>query len=197
MSCKSKSSYFSNMLYRSKNRRNKKNVLGHQAPVVVVKPDGSRVKMSAVTYRLSKLKPEVSDELTDVERLKSLPYIEYLKTPHWLLLKKRKLKQRRCRCETCGAQRCELHVHHLTYENLGHEPLSDLKVLCLHCHDKVHGRKEKIEKMAWYNTDENKVAQTLDIDESSNYTGERYSWTRTITRVQTTNVRYRRDVTIL
>lgn len=37
----------------------------------------------------------------------------------------------------CGSKK-DIHVHHLTYERMGHELDSDLMVLCEVCHDKVH-----------------------------------------------------------
>jgi hypothetical protein len=46
-------------------------------------------------------------------------------------------------CEDCGRNFFPqfLSVHHLTYERLGHEMLTDLKVLCLACHATMHGKK--------------------------------------------------------
>lgn len=43
-----------------------------------------------------------------------------------------------CRCEECGATDVALHVHHLTYVNLGDEKDEDLKVLCEPCHKSKH-----------------------------------------------------------
>ncbi len=43
------------------------------------------------------------------------------------------------RCQACGgAERLE--VHHLTYERLGYERLTDLMVLCHACHAEAHGQ---------------------------------------------------------
>jgi hypothetical protein len=43
------------------------------------------------------------------------------------------------RCEHCHSQHgCQyVHVHHLTYERLGHEPFNDLMILCSQCHGSV------------------------------------------------------------
>lgn len=41
-------------------------------------------------------------------------------------------------CEFCGAQDGPLHVHHLTYENLGNESADELFVLCASCHADSH-----------------------------------------------------------
>lgn len=42
-------------------------------------------------------------------------------------------------CRGCGTVD-NLHVHHLTYERLGRELLTDLVTLCAGCHRKQHGR---------------------------------------------------------
>lgn len=40
-------------------------------------------------------------------------------------------------CQRCGRSTAR-HVHHLTYNNLGHEPLSDLMPVCGSCHQAIH-----------------------------------------------------------
>lgn len=68
-------------------------------------------------------------------------YQEYLRSEHWQNTKNEKLSNARWRCEKCkegliaGAK---LEVHHLTYDRVGHERMSDLQVLCSSCHEKVH-----------------------------------------------------------
>lgn len=75
-------------------------------------------------------------------------YAEYLDSEHWQDLRQAKLESVNHRCERCGAYAKRtprgvlggLDVHHLTYENRGHEPLEDLEVLCFHCHAVEHGQ---------------------------------------------------------
>jgi phage terminase large subunit GpA-like protein len=43
-------------------------------------------------------------------------------------------------CEHCGERRA-VQAHHLTYERLGDELLTDLLAVCLECHEEIHGRK--------------------------------------------------------
>lgn len=45
------------------------------------------------------------------------------------------------RCEVCGKD-WDLHVHHLTYRDIGQEEPTDLVVLCRQCHRAVHGRSD-------------------------------------------------------
>ena len=84
-------------------------------------------------------------------------YQEYLKTPHWKELRKRKLKQQKYTCEVCD---CKFHlqVHHLTYERLGHERLKDLAVLCPKCHKLIHGLMDKRKKV------KEQIAKEIAID---------------------------------
>ena len=50
------------------------------------------------------------------------------------------LEVREAMCEECGIDGVELHVHHLTYENLGDEEDCELVVLCAECHGRAHGK---------------------------------------------------------
>lgn len=71
-----------------------------------------------------------------------LLYDIYLDSPHWKALAKLSREQAGYRCERCGKKPSDgvLHVHHLSYENLGYEPPEDLMVLCEKCHKDIHGR---------------------------------------------------------
>jgi 5-methylcytosine-specific restriction endonuclease McrA len=60
-------------------------------------------------------------------------YRAYLRSPQWAELRRLVLIRDGHECRYCGATVC-LEVHHLTYERLYHEPLSDLICLCAGCH---------------------------------------------------------------
>jgi len=64
----------------------------------------------------------------------------YLQSAHWQEVRKRKLKQAGYKCEACGAK-VKLDIHHLTYQRLGKERLSDLQALCRSCHRKAESKK--------------------------------------------------------
>jgi predicted HNH restriction endonuclease len=70
-------------------------------------------------------------------------YSDYLKTGHWLAIKKKKLRQTRFMCEECGGKE-RLQVHHKRYKNnkgksiLYNERMRDLIVLCENCHKRIH-----------------------------------------------------------
>lgn len=71
-------------------------------------------------------------------------YDDYLKMPHWLEIKKRKLKQADYKCEICGEDEIALQVHHKHYRNIGNEKDEDLAVLCPNCHKDVHSEIAKL-----------------------------------------------------
>jgi hypothetical protein len=69
--------------------------------------------------------------------LQQLPYRQYLQTRHWQALRETGLQHSGYRCQVCNGQG-PLHVHHRTYERLGHEHPTDLLVLCAACHELFH-----------------------------------------------------------
>lgn len=73
-------------------------------------------------------------------------YREYLKTPRWKELSRR-VRLAQGKCQRCGAPGDEvkrffgqeLHLHHMTYENVGSdEEENDLCALCAFCHARHH-----------------------------------------------------------
>lgn len=63
-------------------------------------------------------------------------YREYLKTQHWIDFKN-KVYIRKPKCKICG-RKTYLNIHHKNYENLWHETMRDVVVLCFVCHHKTH-----------------------------------------------------------
>lgn len=74
-------------------------------------------------------------------------YAEYLASEHWQGLKARYRQSDRPKRCACGARR-RLHLHHLTYERLGAESLTDLILLCADCHDAAHRKNAKRKRHA-------------------------------------------------
>jgi len=72
-----------------------------------------------------------------LNKLKALPYIEYLQTPHWIKLRDEHLKRSKYHCQICN-KNGKLNVHHRTYERKGEELYSDLITLCENCHNLFH-----------------------------------------------------------
>lgn len=65
-------------------------------------------------------------------------YERYLNSPEWEARRQAALRRDGHRCTGCSATE-RLHVHHLTYERVGHERLTDLMTLCHVCHAREHG----------------------------------------------------------
>ena len=74
-----------------------------------------------------------------LEKLRNLPYSEYLKSEHWQSLRKARLKWAKHKCQLCNKGGV-LDLHHRTYENLGNEEWKDIIVLCRPCHSKHHNK---------------------------------------------------------
>lgn len=70
-------------------------------------------------------------------------YQLYLLSPEWQAKRQKKLRQVGRKCQYCGRskrQGVRLQVHHLNYDRLGNEKMSDLAIACEDCHktaDKV------------------------------------------------------------
>lgn len=60
----------------------------------------------------------------------------YLSRAHWRMVRVKKLIAVGEKCEVCGTTKA-LQVHHASYENLFHESLDDLQVLCNKCHARI------------------------------------------------------------
>lgn len=75
--------------------------------------------------------------VVDYRTENQVAYGIYLRTPHWRRLRDERLEHDGLRCVDCGAVH-NLQVHHISYERLGHEFLSDLVTLCGRCHTERH-----------------------------------------------------------
>jgi hypothetical protein len=84
-------------------------------------------------------------ELPIIEALKSgynyEAYKAYLLTDCWDSKRHRTFERDKYTCIECGSIE-HLDCHHLTYKNLGHEPLEDLITLCRSCHKLKHPDKD-------------------------------------------------------
>lgn len=71
-------------------------------------------------------------------------YQAYLKSPHWQAIRRKVFKEYGHRCDHCGSSK-NLHIHHITYKNLGEEEISDLVPLCEDCHKRLHNPFDSID----------------------------------------------------
>ena len=76
---------------------------------------------------------------TDRVDISKSDYAKYLKTDAWQKKRKEVLDIRGHKCEEPGCEATtNLQVHHLTYERLHNERMTDLKVLCGKHHQEAH-----------------------------------------------------------
>lgn len=66
-----------------------------------------------------------------------MKYQDYIDSERWRSRRNRFLAEHGRACRMCGATK-KIHVHHLTYERIGHELDDDLMVLCPNHHRDVH-----------------------------------------------------------
>jgi len=95
-------------------------------------------EQSHATWEIRR-REEKEREDTIINNLVTMPYTEYLKTEHWSKIRKSALRRAKYKCQLCKNDG-ELHVHHNTYENRGHEEYTDVIVLCRSCHAQFHGK---------------------------------------------------------
>ena len=99
-----------------------------------------------IQKHIDKLEQEIKDNLEMIELLdskraghvkNSSEYQAYLNSNEWQETRQRIFKRDNFRCVKCGESK-NLHVHHITYENLGEEKDADLVTLCDKCHKSTH-----------------------------------------------------------
>lgn len=97
----------------------------------------------------------INNDPKELNRLRWMPYREYLQTTHWKRVRSAMLliKSAICECQRCRGEESwysnedELHVHHKTYKNRGNERYADLELVCRFEHDRIH---QKIETPTEY-----------------------------------------------
>jgi hypothetical protein len=72
--------------------------------------------------------------------LEAMPYVEYLRTEEWQVVREYALERAQHRCQLCNCGG-RLQIHHRTYEHRGSEELADVTALCGPCHQLFHGHR--------------------------------------------------------
>jgi 5-methylcytosine-specific restriction endonuclease McrA len=73
---------------------------------------------------------------------KRYKYYEYLTSDKWKILREKVKERDEYLCQECKIEKAE-EVHHLNYDNIFNEKLSDLISVCTECHKKIHQTEEK------------------------------------------------------
>lgn len=118
-----------------------------------VTPTGTPREIAAIPRRDEDLQPDWHQrknvrhrELVEqFHKDRSREYREgdYLRTPHWRERAARALEfyGHECQMQMRGCTGHATEVHHLTYDNIGDEPLYELKPACRNCHERIELRK--------------------------------------------------------
>ena len=88
-------------------------------------------------------------------------YSNYLESDEWK--EKRSKVRRRARgwCERCKVRRRE-DVHHLTYQNVGNEKLTELVGVCRKCHEFLHGLRAEDPAATAFSGEEIRLLRNVD-----------------------------------
>ena len=70
--------------------------------------------------------------------LSRVDYRLYLLTTYWAKKRVWAIRKNGGRCHYCQGDE-HIQVHHLSYDRLWHERLTDLEVVCSSCHKRIHG----------------------------------------------------------
>lgn len=73
----------------------------------------------------------------------SQQYREVLKSKRWKEFSRYAVHQAQNECQRCGMPKKPLHVHHLHYDTLGNEKLTDVEVVCRDCHPEADEERAK------------------------------------------------------
>jgi 5-methylcytosine-specific restriction endonuclease McrA len=105
------------------------------SPVVVRRLDGDEIaKVDQGTLHRRPCAPVVEEA---ARRAGFVSYEAFLQSGLWRRLRQETLVQASWRCSRCGTKK-KLQVHHTHYQDLTSS--SGLRVLCEHCHGRLHGR---------------------------------------------------------
>lgn len=89
-------------------------------------------------HRIQILQASMDYKPWEVSTLKTMPYEDYLNTPHWHEVREAALERAGHRCQVCNHYGKNLQAHHRTYENRGNESPQDIIILCGDCHALFH-----------------------------------------------------------
>ena len=95
---------------------------------------------------IRELQNEVEQKTTLLEALRKeydpeeINYYQYIQTQAWEEMRQKVFRRDGFKCVICNEAK-DLNVHHITYENLGAEKVSDLVTLCRNCHEEIHNGK--------------------------------------------------------
>lgn len=79
----------------------------------------------------------------------NLDYDKYIKSEEWKEVREEREFLDGLKCRFCGSAK-NLTVHHITYENVPNEDMTDLVTLCWTCHNELHKYDDIRKKRSFY-----------------------------------------------
>lgn len=113
---------------------------------------------------------------------KYISYTEYLQSDHWNKKKNEALSHYGGSCVLCSSK-SYLNVHHRNYNNLWHELMSDLTVLCAKCHDSYHKIAKEIKLLELDALDATQFCKII-FDNEEEIELTRINWTLDMPEIQ-------------
>lgn len=86
----------------------------------------------------ARLRARIESRDTTLKALGYDSYDHYLRSPEWQALRVRHADEFGDSCGLCEVDEGIRQLHHMTYERVGQERLTDLVRLCANCHQMVH-----------------------------------------------------------
>lgn len=87
-----------------------------------------------------------------MNRLQRLAYNRYMRSTRWKKKRARAIRGAKCVCAICKQKfpAWKLQAHHLTYDRLYRERMSDLQVVCVPCHEIADAIRERASAINTY-----------------------------------------------
>jgi len=114
-------------------------IIGYIAPYLLV------AMLVGLYFFNERTQEDTRSSLSPYKPYTTLMYIsakkkrEYLNSTEWGILRAAAFDRDNHTCQSCGAT-TQLECHHITYERLTQERLSDVVTICRNCHQKIHNK---------------------------------------------------------
>lgn len=96
------------------------------------------IYLAQMTEEMVDLTPYEPKFSHKIPRLLLEQYTDYIQSQKWQRQRNNRMAIDNNECKLCFSK-AKLHVHHITYDNFGNEPMSELITVCKSCHEKIHG----------------------------------------------------------
>jgi hypothetical protein len=100
--------------------------------------EGMALTLMQMTTSMVDLTPYQPKHSHKIPKLLLEQYNDYMQSPKWKRQRDNRMAIDNNECKLCFSK-VNLHVHHITYDNFGNEPMKELITVCKSCHETIHG----------------------------------------------------------